>query len=321
MSDKRWTFCVAPMLDWTTRECRLLHRQFSAHARLYTEMVTTGAIIYGDQARHLRFYEDEHPVALQLGGGDPNDLARAVSLAQPYGYDEINLNVGCPSDRVQNNRIGACLMDDPALVARCLSAMQQESDVPVTVKHRLAIDEQDERDVLAFVDQVASESACRVFIIHARKAWLDGLSPKANRDIPPLNYELVYELKARFPELTIILNGGINSITDAKEHLQYLDGVMLGRAAYQQPELLLDVDTLYGANAHQLSDVLPRLRKQMVEGLANQLPLTYFTRHMLGLFSGRPGARQFRRILSEEARAHDAGIEVWDRAVVAIRNH
>ena len=226
-------FCVAPMLDLTTPECRALHRLFTRRALLYTEMVTTGALIYGDAERHLQHHGDA-PCALQLGGGEPEALARACAIALPYGYQEINLNVGCPSDRVQNNRIGACLMDDAALVAECVSAMQAAvGAVPVTVKHRLAIDEQDEREVFHFVETVASRGPCRVFIIHARKAWLQGLSPKANRDVPPLNYPLVYEVKRRFPELTVVINGGIGDLTQCQAHLQHVDGVMLGRAAYR----------------------------------------------------------------------------------------
>ena len=311
-------FCVAPMLDWTTPECRALHRLFTRRAFLYTEMVTTGALIYGDAARHLQHQADA-PCALQLGGGEPEALARACEIALSYGYQEINLNVGCPSDRVQNNRIGACLMDDAPLVAECLSAMQQTAGtVPVTVKHRLAIDEQDERDVLNFVETVANRSPCRIFIIHARKAWLQGLSPKANRDVPPLNYSLVYEVKRRFPALTVIINGGITDLAQCRAHLQHVDGVMLGRAAYQNPELLLAADTLYGDAAQTLNAVLPQIRALIAARLARGEPLSHYTRHLLGLFPGVRGAKHYRRILSEEARAPGAGIDIFDRALAAV---
>ena len=311
-------FCVAPMLDWTTPECRALHRLFTRHALLYTEMVTTGALIYGDAERHLQHQADA-PCSLQLGGGEPEALARACEIALPYDYQEINLNVGCPSDRVQNNRIGACLMDDATLVAECLSAMQQAAgEVPVTVKHRLAIDEQDEREVFHFVETVANRSSCRVFIIHARKAWLQGLSPKENRDVPPLNYPLVYEVKRRFPELTIVINGGISDLAQCQAHLQHVDGVMLGRAAYQNPQLLLAADTLYGDAAQTLDAVLPQVRALIVERLACGEPLAHYTRHLLGFFPGVRGAKHYRRILSEEARAADADITVFDRALAAV---
>lgn len=314
-----WRFCVAPMLDWTTSECRLLHRQFSAYARLYTEMVTTGAVLYGDAARHLSYRADEYPVALQLGGGNVSELARACELANAYGYDEINLNVGCPSDRVQNNAIGACLMADAPLVARCLQAMQETSDAVVTVKHRLAIDEQDESEVLRFVETLASGSRCRVFIVHARKAWLAGLNPKQNREVPPLNYDLVYELKRRFPELVFVINGGITSMAAVREHLQVVDGVMVGRAAYQNPELLLEVDALFGAPLVSLEQVLERIEKVMARELARGVPFHWFTRHLLGLFQGRVGARRFRRLLSERSREADAGLALWQEAVSLVR--
>ena len=258
-------FCVAPMLDWTTPECRALHRLFTRRALLYTEMVTTGALIYGDVERHLQHHGDA-PCALQLGGGE-----QAAAGA-----------------------------------------------VPVTVKHRLAIDEQDEREVFHFVETVASRSPCRVFIIHARKAWLQGLSPKANRDVPPLNYPLVYEVKRRFPELTIVINGGIGDLAQCQAHLQHVDGVMLGRAAYQNPELLLLADTLYGEAAQTLDAVLPRIRALIAERLARGEVLSHYTRHLLGLFPGVRGAKIYRRILSEDARAPDAGIAVFERALAAI---
>lgn len=312
-----WRFSVAPMLDWTTPACRVLHRLFSPHARLYTEMVTTGAIIYGDRERHLA-HQGDSPCALQLGGGNPAELAQATALAQSYYYDEINLNVGCPSDRVQNNRIGACLMDDPALVARCLKAMQTESAVPVTIKHRLGIDDQDERKVLDFVDQIVNESDCRVFIVHARKAWLKGLSPKANRDVPPLNYELVYELKQRFPQCVIVINGGIETIADCQQHLQQVDGVMLGRAVYKQPGLLLQAEGLFDQAVFSESETLPAITQCLQAALSRGELLADYTRHLLGLFPGQPGAKQFRRILSEQARSKDAGMDVWQAALAAV---
>lgn len=311
------TFCVAPMLDWTTTPCRKLHRLFSPNALLYTEMVTTGAIIFGDKNRHLQHSRDM-PCALQLGGGDPDALAKATALAQPYQYSEINLNVGCPSDRVQNNRIGACLMDDATLVARCLKAMQQESDVPITVKHRLGIDEQDERNVIDFVDTIINNSPCRTFIVHARKAWLKGLSPKENRDIPPLNYDLVYELKQRFSACNIIINGGIETLEDCQKHLNHVDGVMVGRAAYKNPALLLQAETLYGNALRDEQDILPSITDTLTQALENGEYLSDYTRHLLGMFSGQKGSKQFRRILSEDARKKNAGIEVWEKALAAV---
>lgn len=310
--------CVAPMLDWTTPECRALHRIFSRHAFLYSEMVSTGAILFGDTDRHLQ-HNGDSPCALQLGGGEPEELARACERALPYGYQEINLNAGCPSDRVQHNRIGACLMNDAMLVAECLSAMQKAAGVvPVTIKHRLALDEHNERDVLRFVETLATNSPCRVFIIHARKAWLQGLSPKENRTVPPLNYSLVYEVKRHFPELTIILNGGITTIDECIMHLQQVDGVMLGRAAYQNPELLLAVDTLYNQPAKMLDEVLPNIRALIINGIEEGRPLSAYSRHLLGLFPGIKGAKHYRRILSEDARQANAGIEVFDRALAAV---
>ncbi|SUO95301.1 Probable tRNA-dihydrouridine synthase [Suttonella ornithocola] len=305
------------MLDWTTPECRRLHRLFSPHARLYTEMVTTGAIIYGDKMRHLRHFVDE-PCALQLGGGKPEELAKATAMAQAFAYQEINLNVGCPSDRVQNNQIGACLMADAPLVAKCLSAMQRESDVPVTVKHRLGIDEQDERQIFDFVDCLLQGSSCRVFIVHARKAWLQGLSPKANRDVPPLNYELVYELKQRFPEATIVINGGIETIEACEKHLHYVDGVMLGRAAYKNPAILLSAESLFNTKSLTEEQLIPVLTQEISQALERGERLSDYVRHLLGMFAGQKGAKQFRRILSEEARLPEAGIEIWQKAVARV---
>lgn len=312
-----WRFCVAPMLDWTTAECRLMHRALSTKARLYSEMVSTGAVIFGDAARHLHQFEDD-AVALQLGGGVPDELAKATEIAQNYPYDEINLNVGCPSDRVQNNQFGACLMRHPKQVAACLRAMQKVSDKVVTVKHRLAIDEQDESQVFDFVDCVANESECRVFIVHARKAWLSGLSPKENRDIPPLRYELVYALKARFPELTIVLNGGITDLVAAKAHLAQVDGVMVGRAAYQSPALLLAADTVYNAPERSIEQALDAITAQLKAALLRGERLSDYTRHLLGLFNGQKGAKRYRQILSEQARLDGADLQVWQQALAAV---
>lgn len=310
-------FSVAPMLDWTTLSCRRLHRILCPEALLYTEMISTGAIIFGERERYLS-HSGDMPCALQLGGGKPDELAQATALAQPYQYAEINLNVGCPSDRVQNNRIGACLMAEPRLVAQCLKAMQKESDVPVTIKHRLGIDEQDERQVIDFVDCIANESDCRIFIVHARKAWLQGLSPKDNREIPPLNYELVYEIKQRFPELSIVINGGINHIQEAQEHLQFVDGVMLGRAAYQTPMTLLQAGSLFHRSVKNIEEILPQIEALLISALNNGERLSDYTRHILGLFNGYQGAKNFRRILSEETRNPDANIDIWRKALSVV---
>lgn len=312
-----WRMCFAPMLDWTTPECRRIFRFFSSDVRFYTEMVTTGAILHGDVARHLH-HEKDMPCALQLGGGDPDELAKACEIAQHYQYDEINLNAGCPSDRVQNNAIGACLMRKPKHIAQCLNAMQKASDVPITLKHRLSIDEMDEASVLDFVDCIVNESACRHLIIHARKAWLNGLSPRENRDIPPLKYDLVYAVKERYPDCTIILNGGIANIDEAEEHLQKVDGVMLGRAIYYQPQLLLESARLFGKQAPKLEDVLSDITTCMSEQVAQGTPLWHYTRHLLGLFSSCRGAKQYRRILSEESRNDPYNIHVWNRALAAV---
>ena len=311
-------FCVAPMMDWTDRHCRYFHRLLTRRALLYTEMVTAEAVIHGKRERLLGFSGEEQPVALQLGGSDPAKLAQAARIGEDFGYREINLNVGCPSDRVQEGRFGACLMAEPELVARCVSAMQGAVSVPVTVKCRIGIDDQDsEADFQRFIDVVAG-AGCRVFIVHARKAWLSGLSPKANREVPPLDYARVYRLKAARPELSIIINGGIASVAEAQAHLQFVDGVMAGRAAYQTPYMLADVDrAIYG------DDEAPRDRGEAVEALLPYVAahlkrggrLNNVTRHILGLYHGEPGARAFRRHLSEQATGEVAGIEVLDGAM------
>lgn len=312
-----WKFAVAPMMRWTTPQCRMLHRRLCPEARLYSEMVTTGAIIHGDTERYLKRLEDA-PCALQLGGGDPRELARATAIVQSYGYDEINLNVGCPSARVRNNRIGACLMNDAALVARALKAMQAESEVPVTIKHRLGIDNQDERAVLDFVDRIVNESECRVFIVHARKAWLDGLNPKQNRNAPPLNYELVYEIKRRFPTCVVVINGGVTSIAQCRIHLQQLDGVMLGRAAYKEPQRIVEAAALFGRVVPSSEAIVARITELLCQALANGEAIGEYTRHLLGLFQGRAGARSYRRILSEQRRDRDTGMDVWREALAAV---
>ena len=309
---------VAPMLDWTDRHYRYFIRLLSRHTLLYTEMVTTGAILRGDRQRLLAHDPTEHPLALQLGGSDPAELARCARIAADWGYDEINLNVGCPSDRVQSGRFGACLMAEPDLVAACVAAMRAATDLPVTVKTRIGIDERDSYQELAdFVRRVAA-GGCTVFIVHARKAWLSGLSPKENREIPPLRYEVVHRLKRDFPELTIVLNGGLTTLEQVTEQLRQVDGVMIGRAAYENPYLLAEVDRrFFGSSAsppnrHQVvRALLPYLEERLRAGT----PLQCMTRPILGLFQGIPGARAWRRVLSERAWRHGAGVEVVEAAL------
>ena len=317
MIDRRLS--VAPMLDWTDRHCRFFHRQLTRRTLLYTEMITTGALLFGDASRHLRFNEAEHPVAVQLGGSDPAALARSAKLAQEHGYDEINLNVGCPSDRVQNGAFGACLMATPPLVADCMKAMLDSVSVPVTIKHRIGIDEIDSYDELVHFVGTVAESGCRTFIIHARKAWLQGLNPKQNREIPPLQYETVYRLKQAFPDLEIIINGGIESLDEAEAHLAKVDGVMIGRAAYQDPWMLADADRRLFGQENPVSS-----RTEVVEAMVPYLDshlqeagskASHVTRHMLGLFNGQPGARRWRRILSEKAVRKDTGADVLMEAL------
>lgn len=314
-------FSIAPMLDWTDRHCRHFHRLMSREALLYTEMVTTGAIIHG-KGDYLAFGEQEHPVALQLGGSNPQDLATCAKLAEQRGYDEINLNVGCPSDRVQNGMFGACLMAQSTLVADCIKAMRDVVSIPVTVKTRIGIDDQDSYEFLCdFVHQVSTRGECDTFIIHARKAWLSGLSPKENREIPPLDYPRVYQLKRDFPQLTMAINGGIKTLEEAKLHLQHMDGVMVGREAYQNPAMLLDVDRqLFGAQANPLTgpDVIRALYPYIEAELAKGTYLGHITRHILGLFQGIPGARQWRRHLSENAHKPGAGVDVVEQALMMV---
>lgn len=295
-------FSVAPMLDWTDRHCRFFHRLISKQALLYTEMVTTGALIHGDRHRFLQFNAVENPLAFQLGGSNPRELASCAKMAEDYGYSEVNLNVGCPSDRVQNGRFGACLMAEPELVAKCIAAMSDAVAIPVTVKSRIGIDEHDSYQELAhFIETVASAN-CRTFIIHARKAWLSGLSPKKNREVPPLRYEVVYQLKKDFPQLEFIMNGGITSLDQAEEMLKHVDGVMMGREAYHNPYILADVDKrFFGAVSEPLSRhaIVASLIPYIQEQLKTEARLNSISRHILGLFHGEPGARGWRRHISE----------------------
>ncbi|MCG7941624.1 MAG: tRNA dihydrouridine(20/20a) synthase DusA [Candidatus Thiodiazotropha taylori] len=301
---------VAPMLDWTDRYCRYFLRLISSHVLLYTEMVTTGAILHGNRARFLDFDPSEHPVALQLGGSEPEALGQCAKLGEARGYDEINLNVGCPSDRVQSGRFGACLMLTPELVADCIKAMRDQVTIDVTVKHRIGVDDQDSYQALCdFVGKV-SEAGCETFIVHARKAWLQGLSPKENREIPPLHYETVHQLKRDYPDLQIIINGGITTLEQVEENLKQVDGVMIGREAYNNPWILSQADSLIYA-----SEGSPASRHQIIEAMIPYIdqelsagtPINRITRHILGLFQGLPGAKKWRRMLSEEA--HKAGAD------------
>jgi len=315
-------FSVAPMLDWTTSDCRVFHRLISRHALLYTEMVTTGALIYGDAARHLDYHASEHPLALQLGGSNPAELAKCARMAEEWGYDEVNLNVGCPSDRVQNNMIGACLMAHPERVAECLSEMQAAVRIPITIKHRLGIDDLDSFEHLhRFVDTV-KQSGCRSFIIHARKAILQGLSPKENRDIPPLIYDHVYRIKALYPELEVIINGGIKTLAECDRHLEQVDGVMIGREAYQNPwPLLSQVDHRFYADDHPIPsriEVAESFIPHLEQRLAGGTPLYAVAKHLLGLFHGQRGGKQFRRYLSENGHAGSAGIDTFRAALAQV---
>lgn len=312
-------FSVAPMMAWTDKHCRMLHRTMTSQSVLYTEMVTTGALIYGDRDRYLSYNDGEHPVALQLGGSNPKELAECTKMAEDYGYDEVNLNVGCPSDRVQNNMIGACLMAHPTIVRDCLAEMQSAVNIPVTVKHRLGIDDLDSDEHLHGFIATVKESGCKTFIIHARKAILDGLSPKDNRDIPPLQYERAYAVKQLNPELEIILNGGIKTLEDSLAHLQHVDGVMIGREAYHNPYMLSEVDrVIYGhvsgeplARAAVLEAYFPYIEQQLTKGVA----LNHILRHLLGLFHGERGGKQFRRVISENAHKPGAGLDVLQLAL------
>ena len=314
-------FCIAPMMDWSDRHCRFFWRLLTRRAVLYTEMVTTGALLHGDRDRFLRFNPEEHPVALQVGGSDPAQLKECARLAEEWGYDEINLNCGCPSDRVQSGMFGACLMAHPQLVADCVAAMESGGAIPVTVKHRIGIDDMESyAEMRAFVD-ASAEAGCTTFIVHARKAWLQGLSPKENREIPPLHYDWVYRLKQERPELEIVINGGITSIEQCREHLAQVDGVMLGREAYHNPYLLAQVDSALfgdGTPAPGRSDVIAGLLPYVRSELDTGTSLHHITRHILGLYHGVPGARRFRRHLSEHAFRPEAGISVLEDAVAMV---
>ena len=306
-------FSVAPMMDWTDRHCRYLHRLMSRRARLYTEMVTTGAVIFGDRKRLLGFDAFEHPVAVQLGGSEPEKLAQAARICAEFGYDEINLNCGCPSDRVQSGAFGACLMRTPALVGACVAAMKAEVNIPVTVKCRIGVDDQAPREALWAMAESVIAAGADALVVHARKAWLKGLSPKENRDVPPLDYPLVHALKQAFPRTLMSINGGIATIEAAREQLSHMDGVMVGRAAYHDTDLLLRVDPeIFGEAAPLASPFevveayLPYVEARLAEGVR----LADMTRHMLGLFAGMPGARAFRRQLATEAVKRGAGISV-----------
>lgn len=309
------------MMDWSDRHCRFFWRLLTRRALLYTEMVTTGALLQGDRQRFLHFNQEEHPVALQVGGSEPAELARCASLARDWGYDEVNLNCGCPSDRVQSGMFGACLMAQPALVAECVSAMRDACDIPVTVKHRIGIDDMESFDeMLDFVAAIAARG-CDTFIVHARKAWLSGLSPKENREIPPLHYDWVYRLKRLRPDLTVVINGGITSIDQCRDHLAAVDGVMIGREAYHNPYMLAEVDrSLFGETSAAptredvVAALLPYVRRELEAGTQ----LHHITRHILGLFHGMPGARRFRRHLSENAYKQGAGVSVLEDAIAFI---
>jgi tRNA-dihydrouridine synthase A len=322
MTDLNRRVCVAPMMDWTTRHCRYFMRLLSKHVVLYTEMLTTGALIYGDRDRFLDFDTSEHPVAVQLGGSEPHALLECARYCEDRGYDEINLNVGCPSDRVQAGRFGACLMTEPALVAECVAAMQEAVTIPVTVKTRLGVDERDSYEELAdFIEQVNS-AGCRTVILHARKAWLKGLSPKENREVPPLEYEKVHSIKRDFPGLEIIINGGFTADDEMQAQLPAVDGIMIGRAAYQNPYLLASTDqrffnsdTTVPTRMQILDEYYDYARRELEKGTR----LTALTRHILGLFKGQPGAQSWRRHLSERAPIKGAGIEVIEQAVALVR--
>ena len=314
-------FSVAPMMDWTDSPCRVLHRALSKHALLYTEMVTAEAVLHGDRQRLLGFEDVEHPLGLQLGGSDPSKLAEAARIAESFGYDEINLNVGCPSDRVQSGRFGACLMREPDLVADCMAAMKDAVSVPVTVKSRIGVDDQDPETALRALVRACAAAGVTRFTIHARKAWLEGLSPKENRDVPPLDYDLVYRVKKENPQLFIAVNGGIETLEQAEGHLAHVDGVMLGRAAYQNPALLAAVDArLYGGGEVDLDAAIAVYCVHVEKALAQGMRLHTLVKPMLGLFNGRPGARLFRRHLSENAVQGGAGIDVLREALTMVQS-
>ncbi|PCI23113.1 MAG: tRNA dihydrouridine(20/20a) synthase DusA [Piscirickettsiaceae bacterium] len=315
-------FSVAPMMDWTDRHCRYFHRLLTPHALLYTEMVTTGALLHGDTERFLRFDEFEYPLALQLGGSNPKDMAHCARLAQLAGFKEININVGCPSDRVQSGRFGACLMSEPELVANCVTEMLSEVDIPVTIKTRIGIDDQESAEfLLDFISRVA-KAGCKTFIIHARKAILSGLSPKENRTIPPLNYDRAYLVKQEFPELSVIINGGVKTVAAIQQHWDQLDGVMIGREAYHNPYFLAEVEQqLFAEPIKTRTQLLQQYIPYVEEQLNLGEPLQRISRHILGLFAGQPSGKYWRRYLSENARLKNSGPEVLLAALAAMQSH
>ncbi|MGN0921393.1 MAG: tRNA dihydrouridine(20/20a) synthase DusA [Cellvibrio sp.] len=317
--DRRFT--LAPMMEWSTSDCRTFWRFLTKHAVVYSEMVTSGALLHGDKNRFLDFNPIEHPIALQLGGSNPKDLATCAKIAEDWGYDEVNLNCGCPSDRVQNGMIGAVLMAHPKLVAECYAEMQSAVKIPVTIKHRIGIDEMDDYEgMVNFVDEIAS-AGCTTFIVHARKAWLKGLSPKENREVPPLNYDNVIRLKRERPSLEIIINGGITTLEQSQQLLEHVDGVMVGREAYSNPYLLAQVDqTIYGSDdaVPTRQQVMEKFIEYCEQELSKGAKLNHLTRHILGLYQGLPGARSFRRVISEQAHRPNAGIEVVYNALNAL---
>jgi tRNA-dihydrouridine synthase A len=309
------------MMDWTDRHCRAFHRALTTRALLYTEMITTGAVLHGDRERLMGYSPLEHPVALQLGGSEPAAVAQAARIGEDLGYDEVNLNVGCPSDRVQSGRFGACLMREPELVAECMAAALAAVRIPATVKCRIGVDDQDPEESLFGLVDLCAAAGVTTFVVHARKAWLKGLSPKENREVPPLDYPLVYRLKRERPGLTVILNGGVADLDEAEAHLAQVDGVMLGRAAYHTPALLGQADRrIFGAQGEDVDpfEAVERHRPYLAAALKRGVPLAAMTRHMLGLFTARPGARAWRRILTVEGVRPGAGLEVVDRALAAV---
>lgn len=323
-SSRAYRFCVAPMMDWTDRHCRYFHRILSRRARLYTEMLSAAAVLHGDRDRLLRFDPAEHPVALQLGGSDPKQLAAAAAIGESFGYDEINLNIGCPSERVKEGAFGACLMREPDLVGDCIAAMKARVKIPVTVKCRTGVDEQDPEASLAALAERVIAAGCNALIVHARKAWLKGLSPKENREVPPLDYALVRALKQRFPKVPVVLNGGLSTLTDMQAELEHVDGVMAGRAAYQNPALLIEADPCFfgeqapvTSKAGAVETFLPYVEARLAEGV----PLHAMTRHLLGLFNGEPGARAWRRHLALEAMKPGAGPDVLLSALADVDRH
>ncbi len=323
------TVCVAPMLAWTDRHCRMFHRQITRHTWLYTEMVTTGALLFGDVERHLNFNQEEHPVALQLGGSEPSDLARCAKLGEQWGYDEINLNCGCPSERVQKGAFGACLMAESTLVADCVKAMRDAVSVDVTVKHRIGIDAIESYDFVRDFIGVVEQAGCRTFIVHARNAILKGLSPKENREIPPLKYDVAYQLKRDFPQLEIILNGGITTLEEMDAHLEHVDGVMIGREAYHNPYLMAAFDARYYGDASPaktraevVQAMLPYISAQLGrygKAVGGGLRLNSITRHMLGLVTGLPGARAFRQLLSDSTKLSTGDPAILLEALAKLR--